>query len=219
MSFFKFRQTVLAVAATAAIAGSFGTGHAQAVRDSGQLALGAQFASSTCVLDLGDTASTTAGSKTINFGTMTTASISGVAAGGFIKAAAPFTISLKGPGGTGTCNLGSATKWDISVDVPPNQVSTTFKPLVGVLTNQAPAAIAATNVALQLNLTPTGFPVRTIDFSFKPSAYNTTLLSGFTTPGMAPTGTFLMEFYLVKGTGAVTVGAFQASLPMLVFYK
>jgi hypothetical protein len=218
MTHFKFQKSLLAVSATAVMAGMLVNvqAQAQAVNNRGQVNYISQISAATCVLDLGDTASTTAGSKTINFGSFTTANVSAVAAGGTISVAAPFTISLKAPGGTGACALGS-TKWDISVDVPPTQWSTTFKPGFGVLTNQAAAAIAATNVAVLLNVTPTGLAKTTIDFSFKPSAYNTTLLSGCLVACMGAADTFLMEFLLVKGTGAVTSGSYKASLPLLVY--
>jgi type 1 fimbria pilin len=222
MSNFKFQKTLLAVSATAAMACSFGTGHAQAVRDSGQLNFVGQISATTCVLSLGDTASTTAGSKTVNLGTYTTASTSGMSAGTSISSPSlpGINLSLKDSGGVNPCALPGTTKWDIGVDLPATAYTTTAIPGTTALINQAPAAVAATNVALRITRGVNGGSAVLVDFATKANAAYGTLITGSTEPLLGASD-FITIFALLQksGTGPVTPGAFSASIPLLVWYK
>lgn len=224
MSKFKFQKSLLAVSATAAMAGMLANGQAHAANDSGQLNFIAQIAATTCVLSLGDTASTNIGSRTINLGTYTTASTSGMAPGANISSGGPgangFVLSLKDSGGVNPCVLPGTTKWDIGVDLPASAYSTTAIPGVTVLTNQAPAAVAATNVALRVARGITGGNAAPIDFNTQANAAYGTLMTGATVPALGATD-FLTVFAILQksGTGPVTPGAFSASIPLLVWYK
>jgi type 1 fimbria pilin len=69
---FNRNKTKLAIAALAAGLGLHLASNAQAANDSGTLIINGQIGASTCVLSMGDGASTASGSKTLSLGTFTT---------------------------------------------------------------------------------------------------------------------------------------------------
>jgi len=223
MAHIKFQKTALAISSAASLALIPMLSTAQAANDSGELKFIAQIAATTCVLSLGDTAATKIGSRTLNLGNYTTASTSGIANGATISkggdAGNGFSLSLKAADGTTACALGTS-KWDIGIDLPATAYSTTAVTGSTVLTNQAPTDVAATNVALKVTKSVNGVAVTPIDFSVKTNAAYGTLMSGNTVPNLVAADSITVYAYLQKsGTGAVTPGAFQASIPLLVWYK
>jgi type 1 fimbria pilin len=223
MASFKFQKTALAISSAASLVLLPMLSTAQAANDSGELKFIAQIAATTCVLSLGDTAATKIGSKTINLGNYTTASTSGIANGAIISKGGDggngFSLGLKDSSGTTKCALGT-TKWDIGVDLPATAYSTTAVTGSTVLTNQAPADVAATNIALRVTKGIGTGNASAVDFSIKANAAYGSLMSGYSVPSLGVDDTLTVFALLVKsGTGAVTPGAFQASIPLLVWYK
>ena len=122
MSNFKFQKTILAVSATAAMAGMLvgGQAHAQVTNEQGSIDIRAYIFTSTCALNIDSTRSTTsaAAQKTLELGTFSLANATSVAAGSQIGRGASVVLSLKEENGTAGCAALTVGRWDVSIDLP-----------------------------------------------------------------------------------------------------
>jgi len=154
MSNFKFQKTVLAVSTTAAMAGMLvgGQALAQVKNEQGSIDITAKIFTSTCVLDLGGTASTTdkPANKTLDLGSFSVANASSLAPTFPLGKGVSVVLSLKESNGTtaGCSALISGAKWDVSIDLPASAISTTN--LSGNHTLNNTTATGATGIAVRL---------------------------------------------------------------------
>lgn len=126
MSNFKFQKSLLAVSATAAMAGMLVNtqAFAQSNTEKGSIDVAAKLITSTCVLNLDSTASTaaTAASKTLDLGSFSLANASSVVATSPLGKGISVVLSLKEANGTAGCAAISAGKWDVSIDLPASAI-------------------------------------------------------------------------------------------------
>ena len=224
---FNRNKAKLTVAAMAAGLGLHLATHAQAANDSGTLIINGQISASTCVLSLGDGASTASGSKTLSLGTFTTAT-AGTTDGATFGPAQTAIFSILSTGGTGaTCTLGAGnTLWDIGINVPPSQVASIASGANAgtnhVLLSGGTSGVA-TGVGVMIK-TSTGASVTTgaTNLNLTLGGYNgNTLLSGSTTtPNVSPANKIALTAQFVKlGATAAGAGAYSATLPLTVWYR
>jgi type 1 fimbria pilin len=225
LSTFKRNKTKLAIAAMAAGLGLHLASHAQAANDSGTLIINGQISASTCVLGLGDGASTSAGSKTLNLGTWTTTQ-AGTTDGNNISPTQTVVFGVQNANGT-PCTLGANnTFWDIGINLNSSQVSS----IAGganagtnhVLLSGGTSGVA-TGVGVMIK-TSTGPTVTegTTNLDLLRGGYNgNTLLSGSTSfPGVLPANRIALTARFVKlGTAAAGAGVFTATVPLTVWYR
>jgi type 1 fimbria pilin len=221
---FNRNKTKLAIAAMAAGLGLHLASHAQAANDAGTLIINGQISSSTCVLGLGDGASTSAGSKTLNLGTWTTTQ-AGTTDGGNISPAQTVVFSVQNAGG-GVCQLNGNQFWDIGINLNSSQVSSiasaTNTGTNHVLLSGGTSGVA-TGVGVMIKTSTAANPTEgTTNLDLLRGGYNgNTLLSGSTSfPGVLPANKIALTARFVKmGTAAAGVGAFTATVPLTVWYR
>jgi type 1 fimbria pilin len=129
MSNFKFQKTILAVSATAAMAGMLvgGQAFAQVKTEQGSIDITAKIITSTCVLNLDSTVSTAsnAAKKTLDLGTFSIANASSLAASTQLGKGVSVVLSLKESNGTTAgCAAISTGKWDVQIDMPATAYNT-----------------------------------------------------------------------------------------------
>ena len=225
LSTFNRNKTKLAIATLAAGLGLHLASNAQAANDAGTLIINGQISASTCVLGLGDGASTSAGSKTLNLGTWTTTQ-AGTTDGGNISPPQTVVFGVQNANGT-ACTLGAGNQfWDIGINLNSSQVSS-----IAAATNTGTNHVllsggtsgVATGVGVMIK-TSTGPTVTegTTNLDLLRGGYNgNTLLSGSTSfPGVLPANKIALTARFVKlGTVAAGAGAFTATVPLTVWYK
>jgi hypothetical protein len=224
MSNFKFQKTILAVSATAAMAGMLvgGQAHAQVNNEKGSIEIKAYVVTTTCALSLDSTASTTAAaaSKTLELGTFSTATASSIAAGSAISKPSSVVLSLKEANGTGCAVITGGTKWDVSVDLPASAISTTNLTGKHTLNNTA-TSNAATGVAASFTVAKNGGTAFSALIGNKTGAFGHMLSGSTTIPGLTAntdTLTLTAELYRLT-TGTLAVGDYKATLPLTVVYR
>ena len=223
LSTFNRNKAKLTVAAMAAGLGLHLATHAQAANDSGTLIINGQISASTCVLSMGDGASTANGSKTLNLGTFTTTA-AGTTDGVTFGTAQTAVFSILSTAGNGaTCTLGGTnTLWDIGINLSSSQVSSISGGVNSVLLSGGTSGVA-TGVGVLIK-TSKGAAVTAgaTNLNLLLGGFNgNTLLSGSTSfPSVLPSEKIALTAQFVKvGAGTAGVGAFTATVPLTVWYK
>ena len=224
---FNRNKAKLTVAAIAAGLGLHLATHAQAANDSGTLIINGQISASTCVLSMGDGASTANGSKTLNLGTFTTTA-AGTTDGVTFSPAQSVVFGIQNTNGSGAvCTLGAGnTFWDIGINLQSSQVSSiTTGANAGtnnVLLSGGTSGVAGGVGVLIRTSTGPAVTTGTTNLNLLLGGYNgNTLLSGSTSfPAVLPANKIALTAQFVKvGTGAATAGAYTATVPLTVWYR
>ena len=224
MASFKFQKTVLAVSATAAVAGLLvgGQAFAQVNTEQGSIDVGAKLITATCVLNLDSTASTTAtaAKKTLDLGTFSLANVSSLGATFPVGKGISVVLSLKESNGTAGCAAISTGKWDVQIDMPATAYNTSNLDNSHTFTNTTTGATAATGVAARLTKSINGGAVSVVLPGDRIPVYGY-LLSGSTTPNFASTDTVTVtaELWRLRAGNALAAGTYTASIPLTVVYK
>jgi type 1 fimbria pilin len=220
---FNRNKAKLTVAAMAAGLGLHLASHAQAANDSGTLIINGQISASTCVLSLGDGASTASGSKTLSLGTFTTTA-AGTTDGNLFGTPQTAVFSILSTSGSGAvCTLGAGnTLWDIGINLVSSQVSSVAGGTNSVLLSGGTSGVA-TGVGVLIK-TSTGAAVTagTTNLDLLRGGFNgNTLLSGSTSfPAVLPANKIALTAQFVKlGTVAAGAGAYSATVPLTVWYR
>jgi len=223
LSTFNRNKSKLAVAFLAAGFGVHLHSLAQAANDSGTLIINGQISASTCVLSLGDGASTASGSKTLSLGTFTTTA-AGTTDGNLFGTPQTAVFSILSTSGSGAvCTLGAGnTLWDIGINLVSSQVSSVAGGTNSVLLSGGTSGVA-TGVGVLIK-TSTGAAVTagTTNLDLLRGGFNgNTLLSGSTSfPAVLPANKIALTAQFVKlGTVAAGAGAYSATVPLTVWYR
>ena len=220
---FNRNKTKLAIAALAAGLGLHLASNAQAANDSGTLIINGQIGASTCVLSMGDGASTASGSKTLSLGTFTT-SAAGTTDGATFGAAQSVVFGVQSTSSPGSvCALGAGNSfWDIGIQLLPSQVASAAGGTNNVLLSGGTSGVATGVGVLIKTATGTSVTTGTTNLNLTLGGYlGNTLLSGATNaPNVAPTDKIALTAQFVKlGNTAAGAGAFTATVPLTVFYR
>ena len=224
---FNRNKAKLTVAAMAAGLGLHLATHAQAANDSGTLIINGQISASTCVLSMGDGASTANGSKTMNLGNFTTTN-AGTADGVAFGPAQSVVFGIQNTNGSGAvCTLGAGnTFWDIGINLQSSQVSSiTTGANAGtnnVLLSGGTSGVAGGVGVLIRTSTGPAVTTGTTNLNLLRGGFNgNTLLSGSESfPAVLPANKIALTAQFVKlGTGAATAGAYTATVPLTVWYR
>ena len=224
---FNRNKAKLTVAAMAAGLGLHLASHAQAANDSGTLIINGQISASTCVLSMGDGASTASGSKTLNLGTFTTTA-AGTTDGVTFSPAQSVVFGIQNTNGSGAvCTLGAGnTFWDIGINLQSSQVSSiTTGANAGtnnVLLSGGTSGVAGGVGVLIKTSTGAAVTAGTTNLNLLLGGYNgNTLLSGSTSfPAVLPANKIALTAQFVKvGTAAATAGSYTATVPLTVWYR
>ena len=218
MSNFKFQKTILAVSATAAMAGMLvgGQAFAQAKTEQGSIDITAKIITSTCVLDLGGTPSTasTAAKKTLDLGTFSLANASSIGSGSAVGNGVSVVLSLKESDNTAGCAAISTGKWDVLIDLP----TTAYSTITSTLNNMTTGTTALTGITAGILRQVSAGAASYINFSSRSPIG--ILLSGSTTgPNLASTDTVTVTAQMFRGSGALAAGTYTATVPLTVVYK
>jgi hypothetical protein len=223
MSNFKFQKTVLAVSATAAMAGMLvgGQAHAQVLNEKGSIDIRSYIFTSTCALSLDSTASTTstAAKKTLELGTFSLATASAVAAGKQIGKGTSVVLSLKESDGKAGCAALTVGKWDVSIDLPASAYNTTNLTDNHTLNNLT-ITLPLTGAAVRLTKATNGGSATPALIGNKAGAFGHMLSGSTTVPALSATDTVTLtaEFFRLN-TGTLAVGEFTANVPLTVVYR
>ena len=220
---FNRNKAKLTVAAMAAGLGLHFASHAQAANDSGTLIINGQISASTCVLSLGDGASTANGSKTLSLGTFTT-SAAGTTDGATFGAAQSVVFGVQSTSSPGSvCTLGAGNSfWDIGINLPTSQVSSITGGTNSVLLSGGTSGVATGVGVLIKTATGPAVTTGTNNLNLTLGGYNgNTLLSGSTSfPAVLPADKIALTAQFVKlGTAAAGAGSFTATVPLTVWYR
>ena len=224
---FNRNKAKLTVAAMAAGLSLHLATHAQAANDSGTLIINGQISASTCVLSMGDGASTANGSKTLNLGTFTTTA-AGTTDGVTFSPAQSVVFGIQNTNGSGAvCTLGAGnTFWDIGINLQSSQVSSiTTGANAGtnnVLLSGGTSGVAGGVGVLIRTSTGPAVTTGTTNLNLLRGGFNgNTLLSGSESfPAVLPANKIALTAQFVKlGTGAATAGAYTATVPLTVWYR
>ena len=216
-------KSKLAVAFLAAGFGVHLHSLAQAANDSGTLNINGQISSTTCVLNMGDTAATASGVKTLQLGS--TAAPAVAAAGTTFGTAQSVVFTVTNANGT-TCTFGGTpanTLWDIGL-TPGTYQTVTAGGNVLLLSSGTSATGAAANVGVLLKGS-FGAGVTTGTNNLNLNLINPpygVMLSGSTSAPAALAAHSIAvtaQFARTSATVAPTAGAFSATLPLTVWYK
>ena len=217
MASFKFQKTVLAVSATAALAGLLLSGQAHAQNTGkGSIDITAKIITSTCVLNLDSTASTAANAakKTLDLGSFTTATVSAIGAGSGVGQGVSVVFALKEASGVAGCSAISTGKWDLLVDLPTTAYDTASNTLYNTTTGATASSGIASALLRQVSAGGASYVL------FGSRSPNGLLLSGSTTgPNLASTDTVTITAQLFRNSSAVTAGTYTANVPVTVVYK
>ena len=199
--------------------------NAQAAKDQGTLNINGQISASTCTLDMGDTGSTGAGSKTLNLGTYaaTIANATGLVAGSTFGNAQTVIFKVTNPTDGTSCSLGTGnTKWDIGINLLSSQYTTVGSQTL--LLSAGTTNSVAQNVGVLIK-TSFGQSVTAgataLDLSKGALGYGTLLSGNTSAPAVLPTESIALtaQFARTSGTVAPSAGAFSAYIPLTVWYK
>ena len=224
---FNRNKAKLTVAAMAAGLSLHLATHAQAANDSGTLIINGQISASTCVLSMGDGASTASGSKTLNLGNFTTTA-AGTTDGVAFSPAQSVVFGIQNTNGSGAaCTLGAGNSfWDIGINLSSSQVSSiTTGANAGtnnVLLSGGTSGVAGGVGVLIKTSTGPAVTTGTTNLNLLRGGFNgNTLLSGSESfPAVLPANKIALTAQFVKvGTGAATAGSYTATVPLTVWYR
>ena len=220
---FNRNKAKLTIAAMAAGMGLHLASHAQAANDSGTLIINGQISASTCVLSMGDGASTANGSKTLNLGTFTTTA-AGTTDGVAFGPAQSVVFGIQNTNGSGAvCTLGAGnTFWDIGINLSSSQVSSITGGTNSVLLSGGTSGVAGGVGVLIKTSTGAAVTAGTTNLNLLLGGYNgNTLLSGSTSfPAVLPANKIALTAQFVKlGSTAATAGSYTATVPLTVWYR
>lgn len=220
---FNRNKAKLTVAAMAAGLGLHLASHAQAANDSGTLIINGQISASTCVLSMGDGASTASGSKTLNLGTFTTTA-AGTTDGVTFSPAQSVVFGIQNTNGSGAvCTLGAGNSfWDIGINLSSSQVSSITGGTNSVLLSGGTSGVAGGVGVLIRTSTGPAVTAGTTNLNLLLGGYNgNTLLSGSTSfPAVLPANKIALTAQFVKlGSTAATAGSYTATVPLTVWYR
>ena len=220
---FNRNKSKLAVAFLAAGFGVHLHSLAQAANDSGTLNINGQISSTTCVLNMGDTAATASGVKTLQLGS--TAAPAVAAAGTTFGTAQSVVFTVTNANGT-TCSFSTNpanTLWDIGL-TPGTYQTVTAGGNVLLLSSGTSGTGAAANVGVLLKGS-FGAGVTTGTNNLNLNLINPpygVMLSGSTSAPAASAAHSIAvtaQFARTSAIVAPTAGAFSATLPLTVWYK
>ena len=223
MAFFKFQKTVLAVSATAAMAGMLvgGQAFAQVNNEKGSIDIRSFIYTSTCALNLDSTASTTstAAKKTLELGTFSLATASAVAAGKQIGKGTSVVLSLKESDGKAGCAALTVGKWDVSIDLPASAYNTTNLTDNHTLNNLT-ITLPLTGAAVRLTKATNGGSATSALIGIKTGDFGYMLSGSTTVPALNGTDTVTLtaEFFRLT-TSTLAVGEYTANVPLTVVYR
>ena len=192
-----------------------GQAFAQAKVEQASIEVTSKIINSTCVLDLGGTASsaTTAYKKTLDLGTFSIANVSSVSLLTEIGQGVSVVLSLK-EGGTAGCSAIGSGKWDVLIDLPTTAYNTDTNLLNNTTTSGASGGMSAVIKRL-INNTGTASSV-----NFSARSPIGLLISGSTTgPNLASTDKVTVTAQMVRGYNTVAAGIYTAIVPLTVVYK
>jgi type 1 fimbria pilin len=220
MASLKFQKSALAISFSAALLSMFVASPAQSANDFGELIINGQISNTTCLLTLGDGGATGSNSRTINLGTFSTATAGASGIGSTIGNKQHAILGLKAADGVSPCTFIGNTKWDVGVNISPENIDADVG--TGVLKNTA-ATNAATGVGVQLMTTVgalgTTAGTTPVNFANSSPTYGT-LLSGSATSalGVLPAQVIAVTVQMVR-TGVIGAGVFTHSIPLNVWYQ
>ena len=219
MSNFKFQKTFLAVSATAAMAGMLvgGQAFAAVLGEQAVIEITSKIITSTCVLNLGGTASgsTAAAKKSLDLGTFSVANVSSMSPLQDIGKGVSVVLALKEAGG-GACNaLGTGGKWDVLIDLP----TTGYNADTNLLNNMTLTTAGGSNgmSVKALRQVNTG-TVSSINWSSR-SPIGILVSGSSTTANLDPADTVTITAQMIRGYNVPAVGIYTANLPLTVLYK
>jgi hypothetical protein len=201
------------------------------VNDSGTFNVAGQIAAATCVLNMGDSASTLAGVKTLNLGRYANnGSSSGVlstAAGTPIGNGGVSTVFSLTDAAGGTCTSLGSGKWDIGINPPAAQVVQAGDKSL-LLTNNLGGANVTAWIGAWLRTStgtaPTTGSTTVNLFSTSGGAYGV-LLGGNAAAATGPTLNatdkiaLTVQFARQTDVNTPTTGVYVATVPLNVWYK
>ena len=218
MSNFKFQKTFLAVSATAAMAGMLvgGQAFAAVLGEQAVIEITSKIITSTCVLNLGGTASgsTAAAKKSLDLGTFSVANVSSMSPLQDIGKGVSVVLALKEAGG-GACNaLGTDGKWDVLIDL----VAGTYNVDTNLLNNTTTTGFSGgMSAVIKRQINGTGTPSH-IKFSER-SPIGVLASGSLTGPNLKPTDKVTITAQMVRGYNTTAPGIYTAIVPLTVVYK
>jgi type 1 fimbria pilin len=225
MANFKFQKSASTIAFSAALTLLSVATQAQSANDSGELLITGQISNTTCVLSLGDDASTGAGKKTMALGNFKATDYTAANSNTTIGSLQSTVLSLKNADGT-KCSAGAGNSlWDVGIFINSSNY-TTLSEGNTLLLSTAASGTAATGVGVRL-LTAKGATVKegttAVNFALGNTTYGTLLAgSAASGPAVAFTESIAVSAQMVKTAASGTapgVGAFVHSVPLNVWYK
>jgi type 1 fimbria pilin len=194
---------------------------AQAANDSGTLNINGQISSTTCVLNMGDTAATASGVKTLQLGSTAAPAPAG-AAGATFGTAQSVVFTVTSANGT-SCTFSGNTLWDIGL-TPGTYQTVTAGGNVLLLSSGTSATGAAANVGVLLKGSfGTGVTTgaNNLNLNLVNPPYGVMLSGSTSAPAALAAHSIAVtaQFARTSGTVAPTAGAFSATLPLTVWYK
>ena len=192
---------------------------AQAANDSGTLNINGQISSTTCVLNMGDTAATASGVKTLQLGSTAAPTTGGAGATFGTAQSVVFTVT----NATGATCFGGNTLWDIGL-TPGTYQTVTAGGNVLLLSSGTSATGAAANVGVLLKGSfGTGVTTgaNNLNLNLVNPPYGVMLSGSTSAPAALGAHSIAVtaQFARTSGTVAPTAGAFSATLPLTVWYK
>ena len=193
---------------------------AQAANDSGTLNINGQISSTTCVLNMGDTAATASGVKTLQLGSTAAPAAAG-AAGATFGTAQSVVFTVTNANGA-SCFSGN-TLWDIGL-TPGTYQTVTAGGNVLLLSSGTSATGAAANVGVLLKGSfGTGVTTgaNNLNLNLVNPPYGVMLSGSTSAPAALAAHSIAVtaQFARTSATVAPTAGAFSATLPLTVWYK
>ena len=223
LSTFNRNKSKLVIACLAAGIGVHLHTLAQAANDSGTLNINGQISSTTCVLNMGDTAATASGVKTLQLGSTAAPTTGG--AGATFGTAQSVVFTVTNANGT-TCNFGGTpanTLWDIGL-TPGTYQTVTAGGNVLLLSSGTSATGAAANVGVLLKGSfGTGVTTgaNNLNLNLVNPPYGVMLSGSTSAPAASAAHSIAVtaQFARTSAVSAPTAGAFSATLPLTVWYK
>ena len=220
LSTFNRNKSKLVIASLAAGFGVHLHTLAQAANDSGTLNINGQISSTTCVLNMGDTAATASGVKTLQLGSTAAPAAAGAAGATFGTAQSVVFTVTNAPGAT--C-FGGNTLWDIGL-TPGTYQTVTAGGNVLLLSSGTSATGAAANVGVLLKGSfGTGVTTgaNNLNLNLVNPPYGVMLSGSTSAPAALAAHSIAVtaQFARTSATVAPTAGAFSATLPLTVWYK
>ena len=224
LSTFNRNKSKLVIACLAAGIGVHLHTLAQAANDSGTLNINGQISSTTCVLNMGDTAATASGVKTLQLGSTAAPAAAG-AAGATFGTAQSVVFTVTNANGT-TCTFGGTpanTLWDIGL-TPGTYQTVTAGGNVLLLSSGTSATGATANVGVLLKGSfGTGVTTgaNNLNLNLVNPPYGVMLSGSTSAPAALAAHSIAVtaQFARTSATVAPTAGAFSATLPLTVWYK